>query len=357
MAKKASLAIQIMEHVNKTRKSSVIQALGSSEAILVVDDVLSTGLPDLDRILAVSKSGSHGIPVGRILNIEAKPSVGKTTFLLRLCRQVQKRKGLIWMVESEHALERSYIKKVGVDDEEMLISQPDTLEESLEIIETAVKACQKLRDENNNAPFLVMMDSFSGFSPEAEMEGGGALGEHARQASKFCRKMTGAISRAKVIFVVVHQIKSKIGITWGNPNTHIGGDAFNFHGSITLSFVRKSAIKEGTKVIGHNGSIRTIKNKLMPPFQEVDFRLINGKGFDANFSILKALIKEKVVIKKGAWFHFRDDKSIKFQGSDNFVDVLKDNVKARKLTRQILGMGKTPKKRKKKIVKKSKKKY
>ncbi len=330
------VALQIMKRVNKKMEDNAIQILGDPSSPLIVNDVLSTGLPNLDRIISCSVSDKWGLPVGRIINVKAKPSVGKTSFVLKVAKEAQKRGGMVWIVESEHALDLNYAKKLGCDVDNYLISQPDTLDQALEITEIAVNACSEFREEGDTAPFLIILDSFSGFTTEGEMTGSGGLGEHARLASKFCRKMTASIDKARAVLLVVHQTKSKIGVTWGNPDTHIGGDAFNFHGSVTLNLVRFSSIKDGKEIIGHNGIIKTTKNKLFPPFKEVKFELINGKGFTRAFGILEFLRIKKVLVKRGAWYHFKEDKDLRFNGKDAFPEFMRTNKKGRVLIKHAL---------------------
>jgi len=286
--------------------------------------------------LSSSVDGRWGLPVGRIINVKSKPSVGKTSFVLKIAREAQKRKGVIWFVESEHALDLEYMKRI-CRVEDLLISQPDTLEDALNTIELAVQTCFKIREEEDTSPFVIIMDSFSGFTTEGERGGGGGLGEHARLASMFCRKMTGPIKKAKAILIVIHQTKSKIGVTWGSPETSIGGDAFNFHGSITINLNRTVSVKDSSKgIIGHYGIAKTTKNKLFSPFREVKFKVINGLGFDRSFSIMDFLISNKSLVKKGAWFHIRGHKDLKFQGQENFGEFLRSSKKVRSLIKEAL---------------------
>jgi len=337
----SEMAEKLVAGVNKARKEESMLLMSDPKTPITVDDVLSTGLPNLDRILACSINGKWGLPVGRIVGIKSKPSVGKTSFVLGIAREVQKRGGLVHIVESEHALDLEYIRKLKCNVEDFMISQPDNLEESFEIIENAVELCVNLREKyDNQAPFLIIMDSFSGFQTESEMGSGygssGGLAEHARVASRACRKLTGPIKKAKALLLVVHQIKSKIGMTWGNPETHIGGDAFRFHDSIEISLYRTTSLKSGTQILGHYGTARTTKNKLYPPFREAKFKIINGKGFDRNFAILEFLLSEKEIKKRGGWFTFRRSPEIRFQGSSSFFDLLREDKSTRMLVRKIL---------------------
>ena len=168
---KSDIALKIMREVNKKQKGEIIQSLGNPITPILMEDVLSTGLPNLDRILASSVDGKWGLPVGRIINVKSKPSVGKTSFVLKVAKEVQRRNGIVWFIESEHALDLEYLKKI-CEVEDLLISQPDTLEEALDAIGVGVEACFSLREKDDNSPFLIVMDSFSGFTTEGERGGG-----------------------------------------------------------------------------------------------------------------------------------------------------------------------------------------
>lgn len=335
------LALAMKTIIGKTKGGDTF-FLGDDFTPLRVKAVLPTGLPNLDRILCFSEEGECGLPVGRIVSVKAKPSVGKTTFLLSIAEQAIKRGGAVHIIESEHALDLSYARKICPSVDKFLITQPDTLEQAFDAIDMSIKTCQKARlTTKTDAPFLILVDSFSGFSPERELEGdfsssGKALGEHARIASMACRKLTGPLSKARAILVLSHQSKNKIGVFWGSNETNIGGEAFNYHDSICLSLYRTQAIKDKNKIIvGHYGIIKTTKNKLFPPHREVKFKLINGKGFSRNFAILDFLLLNKEVIKSGGWFHFRRNKELKWQGIEGFSSFIKESIKAKVLLREI----------------------
>ena len=338
----SGLSSLMKEAIKKTKGVETL-SIGDDSTPLIVPDVLSTGLPNLDKILCLSEGGRWGLPVGRIVSIKSKPSVGKTTLLLRIADQAVKRGGAAHIIESERALDLKYAKKVCSSVDDFFITQPDTLEEAFETARVALLMCQKARlIQKTTAPFVVIMDSFSGFPPSAELEGdfgsgGKALGEHARIASMACRKLTGLVSKAKAILILSHQTKSKIGVFWGSKDTNIGGDALNYHDSICLNMYRTTAIKDGKGIVcGHFGIAKTTKNKLYPPHREIKFKIINGKGFSRNFAILDYLIGTRHIIKKGAWFHFYEDKSLKWQGMNNFSEFLRKSKKARMLTKEAL---------------------
>lgn len=339
----ANLSLAMKESLGKISKGVDVCYLGNDSTPLVVPDVLSTGLVNLDRILCVSQDGKWGLPVGRIISVKARPSVGKTTFLLRIAEQALKRGGAVHIIESERALDIDYARKICPHVDHALFSQPDSLESAFDTVEAALEICLTARKQTGvTAPFVILMDSFSGFSPSAELKGdfstsGKALGEHARVASMACRKLTGKIAKAKALFVLSHQVKSKIGVFWGSRETNIGGDAFNFHDSICINLSRVSVIKDSEdRIAGHYGFFRTTKNKLFPPDRSVKFKLVNGKGFNQGFALLDFLLDNKIVIKRGSWFHFSEDKTLKWQGIDNFIEFYSSNKKARLIVRKYL---------------------
>jgi len=341
-SRELSLALLMRETIKKSKDVDTLY-LGDDSSPLIVPDVLSTGLPNLDRILCLSEKGQWGLPMGRIISVKSKPSVGKTTLLLRIADQALKRGGAAHIIESERALDIKYARKVCSSIDSFFITQPDTLEEAFDASQVALQMCQKARLINKNkAPFVIIMDSFSGFPPAAEAEGdfsksGKALGEHARIASMACRKLTGPLAKAGAILILSHQTKSKIGVYWGSTETNIGGDAFNYHDSICLNLYRTTAIKDSKKrIAGHYGVIKTTKNKLYLPFREAKFRIINGKGFIRTFAILDFLIERGIVKKKGSWFNFKEDPSLRWQGVDDFALFAKGSKKARRLIKENL---------------------
>jgi len=338
------LSESIINGVYKGKESHSIMSLADPSDPLTVKQCLPTGLPNLDRVLAVSESGIWGLPVGKIISVKSKPNVGKTSFLLKVASQAYKRGGAVAIVESERALDMSYVRRLnGLEVDHYMISQPDYLEEAFDTIDYLLDLCIKKRTEAGvESPFLIIVDSFSAFPPRSELEGGfeikgRALGEHARIASLACRKLTGKIDKAKAILLLSHQFKSKIGTFWGSPNTNIGGDAFNYHDSICISLYRTAAIKDKKGIIsGHFGIAKTTKNKLYPPHREIKFKVINGRGFSRDFAILDFLIENGVIKKKGAWFNFSEDKSLKWQGLNNFSAFIKTSKKAKNLIKENL---------------------
>jgi recombination protein RecA len=337
-----SLFALMQDEIKKSKKEIDILSLGDDSTPLVVKDVLSTGLPNLDKILSRSADGRWGLPVGKIVSLKSKPSVGKTTFLLRVAEEALRRGGAAHIIESEHALDLKYARKICPSVDSFFITQPDTLEDAFDAAKNALEICLKARTKDNNAPFVIVFDSFSGFSPAAELDGdfstsGKAMGQHARLASMACRKLTGMVAKANAIMLLSHQTKSKIGVFWGSTETNIGGAAFDFHDSICLNLYRTTAIKDDKKrIAGHYGIIKTTKNKLYPPHREVKFKMVNGKGFSKAFAILDYLIENRIVLKKGGWFHFKEDSSLKWQGADGFNTFLKGSKKARSIAREAI---------------------
>jgi len=338
------LSESIIEGISKEKEPINVMSLADPSDPLTVKQCLPTGLPNLDNVLCLSESGEWGLPVGKIISIKSKPAVGKTTFLLKIAHQAYARGGAVAIVESERALDMKYAKKLnGPEVNNYMISQPDYLEEAFDTIDALLDICIKRRKiVGIESPFLILVDSFSGFSPKAELEGdfqarGKALGEHARIASMACRKLTGKIDKAKAILVLSHQLKSKIGTFWGSPDTNIGGEAFNYHDSICISLYRTTAIKDSNGIIaGHFGVAKTSKNKLYPPHREVRFKIINGRGFIRTFAVLDFLITKGHVKKKGGWFHFAEEKNLKWQGMENFGTFVKENKRAKRLIKKVL---------------------
>lgn len=338
------LSEKILAGIHKAKNPVNIMSLADPSDPLTVKQCLPTGLPNLDRVLCVSESGVWGLPVGKIISVKSKPGIGKTSFLLKVASQAYKRGGAVAIIESERALDMNYVKKLnGSEVDHYMISQPDFLEEAFDTIDSVLDICINGRKvAGTKSPFLIIVDSFSAFPPKSELEGGfevkgRALGEHARIASLACRKLTGKIDKAKAILLLSHQFKSKIGTFWGSPNTNIGGEAFNYHDSICISLYRTTAIKDGKGIVsGHFGIAKTTKNKLYPPHREIKFKVINGRGFSGNFAILDFLMGNKIVRKKGAWFHFSEDKDLKWQGINNFSEFMKTNKKARRLAKEAL---------------------
>jgi recombination protein RecA len=274
-------------------KGSVMK-LGQRE--VVEADTVSTGSLGLDIALGIG-----GLPRGRVIEIYGPESSGKTTLALHAVAEVQKKGGVAAYIDAEHALDPAYAKKLGVDIDEMLISQPDTGEQALEIADTLVRS---------GGVEIVVIDSVAALTPKAELEGemGDQLpGLQARLMSQALRKLTGSISKSNSLVIFINQIRMKIGIMFGNPETTSGGNALKFYASVRLDIRRIGAIKDRDEVIGNQTRVKVVKNKVAPPFAEAEFDIIYNHGINKEGSILDVGIADGVVDKKGAWLQFEGE--------------------------------------------------
>jgi recombination protein RecA len=261
--------------------------------------------------------GIGGLPRGRIIEIFGPESSGKTTLALHVISEAQKNGGIAAFIDAEHALDPVYAKKLGVKVDELLISQPDSGEQALEIADTLVRS---------GAIDVLVVDSVAALTPKAELEGemGDALpGLQARLMSQAMRKLTGSISKSKGMVIFINQIRMKIGVMYGSPETTTGGNALKFYSSVRLDIRRIGAIKEREEVIGNQTRVKVVKNKLAPPFRQVEFDIMYGEGISKTGELLDLGVKSGVVEKSGAWFSY--DSQRLGQGRENSRQFLKDN--------------------------------
>ena len=276
--------------------------------------VIPTGSIALDVALGIG-----GIPRGRVTEIFGPESSGKTTLGLHIIAEAQRLGGIAAFVDAEHALDPAYSKNLGVNTDELLISQPDTGEQALEITETLVRS---------NAVDVIVVDSVAALVPRAELDGdmGDSLpGLQARLMSQALRKLTSAISRSGTAVIFINQIREKIGIMFGNPEVTPGGRALKFYASIRLDIRRQEAIKSGTDSIGARTKVKVVKNKLSPPFREAEFDMIYGEGISKEGSVLDLSVEQGLVEKSGTWFTFKNERI--GQGRENAKKFLKENPK------------------------------
>lgn len=291
-------------------KGSVMK-LGDSAAHMNVEAV-PTGSLSLDIALGVG-----GIPKGRIVEIYGPESSGKTTVALHMVAEVQKRGGIAGFIDAEHALDPVYAKNIGVDIDNLYISQPDNGEQALEITETMVRS---------GAIDIVIVDSVAALVPKAEIEGDmgdSHVGLQARLMSQALRKLTAAISRSNCIVIFINQLREKVGVMFGNPETTTGGRALKFYSSVRLDVRRVESLKVAGEVVGSRTRIKVVKNKVAPPFKEAEFDIMFGKGISKEGDILDLASNENIINKSGAWFAYNDAKI--GQGRENAKIYLKEN--------------------------------
>jgi len=273
---------------------------------------VSTGSLGLDLALGIG-----GLPKGRIVEIYGPESSGKTTLALHVVAEVQKNGGTAAFVDAEHALDPSYAHKLGVNLDDLLVSQPDTGEQALEITDTLVRS---------GAIDVIVIDSVAALTPRAEIEGemGDQLpGLQARLMSQALRKLTGSISKAKTLVIFINQIRMKIGVMYGSPETTTGGNALKFYASVRLDIRRTGSVKQRDEIVGNNVRVKVVKNKVAPPFREVEFDIMYGEGISKLGEIIDLGVKAGVIEKAGSWFSWNSQRI--GQGRDNVREFLKAN--------------------------------
>ncbi len=299
--------------IEKQFGKGAIMKMGA-EAMLGEVPTISTGILSLDLALGVG-----GLPKGRVVEIYGPESSGKTTLALHVVAEAQKRGGIAVFIDAEHALDVKYAKKLGVKIDELLISQPDTGEQALEITETMVRS---------GGVDVVVIDSVAALVPKAEIEGemGDAhMGLQARLMSQALRKLSATISKSQTIVIFINQIRMKIGVFFGNPETTSGGLALKFYSSVRLDVRRIASIKQGQDVIGNRTKVRVVKNKVAPPFKEVEFDLIYGEGISREGDVLDVAADKNIVEKSGTWYTYGGQRI--GQGRENAKQFLKENSK------------------------------
>ncbi|MFO7695300.1 MAG: recombinase RecA [Vicinamibacterales bacterium] len=300
-----------LSQIEKQFGKGSIMRMGQKGAILPVDSI-PTGAVSLDFALGIG-----GMPRGRVVEIFGPESSGKTTLALQLIAEAQKLGGMAAFVDAEHALDAGYAQKLGVDVDNLLVSQPDNGEQALEIVEVLVRS---------GGVDVVVVDSVAALVPRAEIEGemGEAqMGLQARLMSQALRKLTGVVSKSKTSLVFINQLREKIGVMFGSPETTTGGRALKFYASVRLDIRRIASIKDGDMVVGGRVRVKVVKNKVAPPFREAEFDILYGEGISKQGDLLDLAVDRKIVEKSGTWFSFGGERL--GQGRENAKQFLKDN--------------------------------
>ena len=299
-----------------------IMKLGVDSPVAEIE-ATSTGSLGLDIALGIG-----GLPKGRIIEIFGPESSGKTTLTLHVVAEEQKKGGVCAFVDAEHALDPQYARKLGVNLDELLISQPDTGEQALEIVDTLVRS---------GAVSLVVVDSVAALTPKSEIEGDMGdmqMGSQARLMSQAMRKLTASIGRSNCMVIFINQIRMKIGVMFGSPETTTGGNALKFYASVRLDIRRTGAVKEGDEVVGSETRVKVVKNKVAPPFRQAEFQILYGKGIYRNGEIIDLGVQQGLVEKSGAWYAYKGNKI--GQGKANAAKFLEDNPEiGREIEQQI----------------------
>ncbi len=310
-SKKAKALDLAITQIDRQFGKGSIMRMGS-EHVHISDNVISTGCLSLDVALGVG-----GIPRGRLIEVFGPESSGKTTLALHIVAEAQKAGGYAAFIDAEHAMDPEYAKNLGVNLDELLVSQPDSGEQSLEITETLVRS---------GALAIIVIDSVAALVPRAELEGemgDSHMGLQARLMSQALRKLTGTVSRSNTTVLFVNQIREKIGVMFGNPETTPGGRALKFYSSIRLEIRRITSLKDGSDIVGNRTRVKVVKNKVAPPFKNTEFDIMYGKGISREGDIIDLALKGDIIEKTGAWFAYGDMKI--GQGRENAKQYLADN--------------------------------
>ncbi len=302
-----------LSQIEKQYGKGSVMKLGDKSHMQV--ETIPTGSLSLDIAL-----GAGGVPKGRVVEIYGPESSGKTTVALHMVAEVQKRGGIAGFIDAEHALDPVYAKHIGVDIDNLYISQPDNGEQALEITETMVRS---------GAVDIVIVDSVAALVPKAEIDGDmgdSHVGLHARLMSQALRKLTAIISKTNCVVIFINQLREKVGVMFGNPETTTGGRALKFYSSVRLDVRRIEALKQGGEVIGNRTRVKVVKNKIAPPFREAEFDIMFGQGISTVGDILDLAANSGVVVKSGAWYAYKDAEI--GQGRENAKQFLRDNPEA-----------------------------